>query len=125
MQSLKAEQAVRRLGEHIRIARLKRRLGTRDFARRMGTSESTLARLERGEPGTSIGTIAMALLVLGEIHRLEDLLEPATDATGLVLDREALPKRIDKPRRKRQDIARVGETRKTPEQPSDDEGMGF
>src|SRR3546814_875636 len=95
MQSLKAEQALRRLGENIRIARLKRRLGMRDFATRIGASESTLARLERGEPGTSIGTLAMALLVLGEIHRLEELLDPASDETGLLLDRKALPKRIE------------------------------
>lgn len=129
LQSLRAEQAVRRLGEHIRTARRKRRLGTRDFAGRMGVSDATLARLEKGEPGTSIGTVAMALLVLGEIGRLEELLDPASDATGLVLERESLPKRIDKPRRKRKVSAGAGagtgEGGKNSEQASDDEGVGF
>lgn len=96
--SLVAERAIKTLGDNIRTARLKRRIAVKDFAERVGASESTVMRLEKGDDGVSIGTIAMALLVLGEIDRLSDLLDPGSDDTGLLLDREALPKRIDRKR---------------------------
>src|SRR3546814_16810054 len=71
----------------------------------------------------------MALLVLGEIHRLEELLDQASDETGLLLDRKALPKRIDKQRRKRKGAIGAGTgskgNAKTHGRPYDDEGGGF
>ena len=42
----------------------------------------------------SIGAFAMALLALGELHRLEDLLDVSRDDTGLLLDLDNLPQRI-------------------------------
>ena len=57
-------------------------------------SEGTVRRLEKGDPGVSIQALAMALLAFGEIRRLHDLLDVASDDTGLVMDIEALPKRI-------------------------------
>lgn len=82
-------------------------------------------RLEKGEEGVSAGTLAMALLVLGEIDRLDDLLDPASDDTALLLDRDTLPKRIAGKRQKPpvqsggagQDISN--------RDPSNDEGVGF
>ena len=65
-----------------------------DFAVRMGVSESTLARLERGEAGVSIGAFAMALLALGELHRFDEILDVSKDDTGLMLDLDSLPQRI-------------------------------
>ena len=44
--------------------------------------------------------VAMALLALGEIRRLHDLLDIATDDTGLLFDMESLPKRIRQTRGK-------------------------
>ena len=46
-------------------------------------SQRTAIRLEKGEPGVSLQALAMALLALGEIRRLHDLLDIATDETGL------------------------------------------
>lgn len=68
-----------------------------DFAERMGVSLGTLARLERGEPGVSIGAFAMALLALGELRRLADVLDVSKDDTGLLLDLASLPRRIRRP----------------------------
>lgn len=79
---------------NIKTARLKRRMSVRDFAERVGVSESTIMRLEKGDGGVGIGTLAMACLVLGEIDRISGFLDPGSDDTGLLLDREALPKRI-------------------------------
>ncbi len=69
-----------------------------DFAERMGVSQGTLVRLEKGDPGVAVGAVAMALLALGELHRLGDVLDVSRDDTGLMLDVEALPRRIRKPR---------------------------
>jgi len=48
------------------------------FAERIGASQSTVARLEKGDAGVSIGTLAMACLVLGEIDRISEFLDPAS-----------------------------------------------
>ena len=42
----------------------------------------------------SIGALAMALLALGELGRLEDLLDVSRDETGLLLALDDLPRRI-------------------------------
>ncbi len=89
-----AQRALRSLGRDIRIARKKRRLPVADFAGRMGVSQGTLARLERGEPGVAIGALAMALLALGELRRMDELLDVSQDDTGLMLDVAGLPQRI-------------------------------
>jgi len=92
------QRTLRTLGRDIRIARKKRRFPVADFAARMGVSAGTVVRLERGEPGVAVGVVAMALLALGELHRLEGLLDVSRDDTGLMLDIDSLPQRIRRPR---------------------------
>jgi len=96
--SVIAGRALASLGANIKTARLKRRVAVRGFAERVGVSERTIMRLEKGDDGVSIGTLAMACLVLGEIDRIAGFLDAASDDTGLLLDRETLPKRIDRKR---------------------------
>ena len=93
-QSIAVKKTLARLGRDISIARRKRRMSLSDLASRMRMSEGTVRRLEKGDPGVSIRALAMALLAFGEIRRLHDLLDVASDDTGLVMDIEALPKRI-------------------------------
>lgn len=69
-----------------------------DFAVRMGVSQGTLLRLEKGDPGVAIGAFAMALLALGELHRLGTIIDVSTDDTGLMLDVGSLPQRIRRPK---------------------------
>ncbi|MES4992574.1 XRE family transcriptional regulator [Phyllobacterium sp. 22229] len=122
MSSLRVDRALRQLGQNIQIARKKRRIATKDFADRLGVAEGTVFRLEKGDPGVRLGTFAMALLALGELLRLEELLDPSVDDTGLMLDRERLPKRIDRPRttagRESRDKGSAGGS-------GDDEGTAF
>ncbi|MCY4629203.1 MAG: helix-turn-helix transcriptional regulator [Acidobacteria bacterium] len=92
-----AARALRSLGRDLRIARKKRRMPMSDFAERMGVSLGTLTRLETGEPGVSLGAFAMALLALGELRRLDEVLDVSRDDTGLLLDVAALPQRIRRP----------------------------
>ncbi|MDE0660930.1 MAG: hypothetical protein OXI79_14925 [Gammaproteobacteria bacterium] len=51
-------------------------------------------RMEAGDPGVAIGTIAMCLLALGKIERLSGLLPEEADDIGLMVDRQSLPQRI-------------------------------
>ena len=43
----------------------------------------------------------MALLALGELNRLDGMLDVATDDAGLLLDIDSLPQRIRNPKAKR------------------------
>jgi len=65
-----------------------------DFCSRIGVSDKTLAKLERGDGGVRLETFAMALLALDMLDRLAGIADPASDATGIGLDREKLPERI-------------------------------
>lgn len=93
-------RALRKLGADISVARKKRRISMADFAARSGMSERTLSRLEKGDPGVGLGHVAMAMVSLGELHRLENIIDVSKDETGLLVDRGALPKRIRSRRRK-------------------------
>ncbi|MCZ4288425.1 helix-turn-helix transcriptional regulator [Hoeflea alexandrii] len=121
--SLNARRALEALGANIKTARRKRRISVQGFAERVGVSESTISRLEKGDDGVSIGTLAMACLVLGEIGRISDFLDPGSDDTGLLLDRQALPKRIDRKRGSRPTGSAKDETALP--NSDDDEGVGF
>lgn len=122
--SVSARRALEALGANIKTARLKRRISVKGFAERIGVSESTVARLEKGDDGVSIGTLAMACLVLGEIDRISDFLDAGTDDTGLLLDRESLPKRIDRKRTPKS--SSTGQDKAVPIADGDDEeGVGF
>jgi transcriptional regulator with XRE-family HTH domain len=92
-------RGITRLGQDISRARRARRISTTDMAARMGVGRSTLHRLEQGDPGVSLNTLAMALSVLGLFDRLADLADPASDELGLMLAEKTLPRNIA--RRKR------------------------
>lgn len=60
--------AVRRLladlGEHIKLARLRRNLSQQQVSERAGISRPTLRAIEQGSSGISLGTLAAVLQVL-------------------------------------------------------------
>src|SRR4051812_47496264 len=60
-----ASRQMEALGDRLRHARLRRNLTGVLFAERMGVSRDTLHRLEKGDPGISLGTYLRALRVLG------------------------------------------------------------
>lgn len=93
MGSAKAKPALERLGQDIRNARLRRGITVADLAVRAGTSPSSVARLERGDPGVAIGTLAAVLVVLGLLERLADLIDIRKDDLGLALVAEHGPRR--------------------------------
>jgi transcriptional regulator with XRE-family HTH domain len=82
------------LGEDVSRARRRRRLTRASLAERSGVSEATLKRLEKGDGSVALENFARAVHVLGELDRLEKLLDSSTDELGLVLMDEQLPKRV-------------------------------
>lgn len=93
MSSPKSASALRRLGEDLREARLRRRISIEDLALRAGTSRSTVTRLENGDAGVGIGTLCDILVVFGLIDRIGELVDVRKDDIGLALDSERLPQR--------------------------------
>ncbi len=92
-------RALRKLGSDIRDARLRRRIPVAVMAERASISRMTLNKIEKGEPGASIGAYATVLFVLGMVERLGALADVTQDAVGLELDEERLPQRIRRPRK--------------------------
>ncbi|MEI7694431.1 MAG: helix-turn-helix transcriptional regulator [Chlorobium sp.] len=91
---LPVKRAVMKFGRDLSQARRRRRFSQQSMAERIGISVSSLRRLEKGDPTLSWGTIARAMYVLGEIEKLNQLLDTANDDIGLVLMDEQLPRRI-------------------------------
>ncbi len=91
---LPAAHALRKLGRELALARRKRGISTQDMAARLFVSRDTLWRLERGDPTVASGTLATATFILQLHDRLANLAAPGSDALGLSLDENRLPKRI-------------------------------
>ena len=93
MGSPRAKLALEALGRDVRGARLRRGIAVADLAIRAGTSASSVTRLERGDPGVGIGTLADVLVALGMVDRLTDLIDIRKDDLGLALTAERQPRR--------------------------------
>jgi len=64
-----------RLGDRVRLARLRRNLSQADVAGRAGVTRKVIVALEAGAPGTSIGVLAKIMGVIGYPERLAGMLE--------------------------------------------------
>jgi hypothetical protein len=91
---LPVARALRKLGGDIRDARRRRRIATTTMAERASISRTTLAKVERGDPGVQFGIYATVLFVLGLTDRVGDLADVTHDKVGLELEEEHLPQRI-------------------------------
>lgn len=75
-----------RLGENLALARVRRKESQRQWAQRIGVSVPTLIRVERGEPGVSMGVYATALWMMGRANALGELANPDKDLGALEAD---------------------------------------
>lgn len=87
------------LGERLRLARLRRKLGNAAVAQRCGISRSTLYKVEAGNPGATIGSYLRVLAALGLDGDLRAL--AADDKVGRRLQDLALEPPPARARRKR------------------------
>ena len=67
------QKGFKQFGEHIVIARKRRRMSRKDLAARMYVSLDTLQRIERGDPTVGAGIFFTALWVLGHQRLLKSL----------------------------------------------------
>ena len=98
---LPAIKTLRKVGNDINDARRRRRITISLMAERAGVSRTTIGKIEKGDPTTSIGGYASVLFVLGMIDRLGDLVDAAHDFTGRQLADEQLPQRVRLPHNKK------------------------
>ena len=83
-----------KLGSDIRDARRRRRITVALLAERASVSRTTLANIEKGDAGTSIGNYARVLFSLGLNNRLAELVDSRNDEVGIALESEQLPQRV-------------------------------
>lgn len=74
---------LRLLGENLAIARKRRREPLKSWAQRIGVSEPTLVRMEKGDPSVSMGVYATALWLVGRSQALAECAAPEHDRGAL------------------------------------------
>src|SRR5271156_5235596 len=89
---------LRGFGERLKVGRLRRRYSADMVAQRAGLARATLYRIERGDPGVSLGNYARVMQVL----RLEEDLKrlAVDDELGRKLQDAEIGSRARAPRRK-------------------------
>lgn len=87
-------RALTKLGQDLSLARRRRHFTQASMAERIQVSVATLRRLEKGDPSIRLGTLAQALFVLGELNKVNELLDTRSDDIGLSLMNEQLPQRV-------------------------------
>lgn len=88
------KRALNSLGQDLRNARRRRRIPSALLAERAAISRTTLVKVEKGDPGVSMGIYAKVLMALGLIDNLTGLADVKNDTVGLTLEEERLPRRI-------------------------------
>jgi transcriptional regulator with XRE-family HTH domain len=74
---------LRQLGADLAIARKRRRESLKDWAQRIGVSEPTLTRMEKGDPSVSMGVYATALWLIGRSQAMAEFAAPEHDRGAL------------------------------------------
>jgi hypothetical protein len=86
--------ALAKLGTDLNKARRRRGMPMAYAADLAFISRSTLHRLERGDPGISLGVMGAVLCSCGMIERLESLADVRWDRAGVAQQDARLPRRI-------------------------------
>ncbi len=95
---LQATERVARLGQRIRLARIRRGWSIEVLASKAGINRNTLTALELGKPGTAIGVCVTVLWALGLDKSLDTLADPDSDLHGKALEASRRPMRAGKAR---------------------------
>ena len=80
---------LRRIGDGIKTARMRRRMTQEELAERVGASWHTIRKIEGGSPVTRIGFYLNALWVLGLFEDVRLLANPERDREGIILEAAA------------------------------------
>jgi transcriptional regulator with XRE-family HTH domain len=80
------EQALRRLGRNLRIARVRRSLTIEDAAERIGTGPRAVMDAEKGKASTGVAVYVALLWLYDLLRPFEELADPSEDQEGLSLE---------------------------------------
>ena len=94
---LEIATAAKRLGENIRLARVRRRLSQEELAQACGITRKTLYVLEKGAPGATLATAFTVLWKLGLLDTAVALADPDADEHGKILEAARRPRRVRHP----------------------------
>jgi transcriptional regulator with XRE-family HTH domain len=73
---------MKRLGENLRIARIRRNLTIENVAERIGTGPRAVMDAEKGKPSTGVVVYAALLWLYDQLHQLEAVADPTKDEEG-------------------------------------------
>jgi transcriptional regulator with XRE-family HTH domain len=94
----KNKRILAKVGENIRLARLRRKLSAEQISERAGIGRMTLYKIEKGSPVVSIGNYLQVLFVLGMEKDLEQL--ASADTLGRKLQDANLKVKMRAPKKK-------------------------
>ena len=95
-------QQIELLGQHIAIARKRRGETQAQWARRLGVSQPTMARIERGDPAVAMVSYVMCMWLVNPAVAVANLIAPQNDHAAL--EREVT--RVRSPRKPAQRAVR-------------------
>jgi ribosome-binding protein aMBF1 (putative translation factor) len=91
---LPVENAIRKLGSDVSLARRRRHISQASLAERIGASVSTIRRMEQGDARVPIHFFARTMQVFGVLDALTQLIDTAQDDIGLTMMDAQLPQRV-------------------------------
>jgi ribosome-binding protein aMBF1 (putative translation factor) len=91
---LPVENAIRKLGSDVSLARRRRHISQASLAERIGASVSTIRRMEQGDVRVPIHFFARTMQVFGVLDALTQLIDTAQDDIGLTMMDAQLPQRV-------------------------------
>lgn len=71
------------LAQNIVIARKRRHETQAQWAKKLGVSQPTMARIERGDPSVSMASYVMCMWLINQASGLADLISPKNDHASL------------------------------------------
>lgn len=81
------EQSLKRLGNDLRTARLRRNLTIRDVAEKIGTGPRAVGAAEKGKPSTGIAVYIALLWTYDLLGEFDQVATPENDRVGQALAR--------------------------------------
>ena len=85
---------IAQLAENITIARKRRGESQAQWAKKLGVSQPTMARIERGDPSVAMASYVMCIWLINPAAGLADLIAPVSDHAAL--EREVAKVRINR-----------------------------
>lgn len=79
------EQALKRVGANLRLARVRRKLTIEEVAEKIGTGRRAVMDAENGKASTGVGVYAALLWVYDLLPAFEELADPLKDEEGIAL----------------------------------------